>query len=310
MRLQKLNLDHIEQWAALLAVCFDKSTDDMHLLIHWFLDMGEFLAYGVWDGDRLTSQYACLLRTLVYKDRCLVAGMSINMAVHPDYRGRGLIKHVSPPAYEAVIQKQGQLGVGFSNAQGVKVDKHSKSYGYQVIGKMQSLVVKFKDFGQHPLQLSDDFPSATEFTNCLNHTERIHFQNDPEFLERRYAKHPLRQYHYGICQENELILGIVVYKHVKIFGLNAVALLDVHGNDPTELLMRWSTTMCQTNMTFFHVLLSPNSVMKEILQNHWITLPTPITRNPYFLTLKPLYDNLPDELFDFSQWDVIGGEVL
>lgn len=310
MKLEKLDLEHIDQWAALLAVCFDRSSEDMRQLIHWFFDMGEFLAYGIWDGDRLTAQYACLVRKLVYKDYCLLAGMSINMAVHPNYRGRGLIKQVSQPVYEGIIQKQGQLGVGFSNAQGVKVDKHSKSYGYQVIGKLQSLVVKFKDFGRQPLQLSNDLPPASEFVDDMYHSDQIHFEKNPEFLLQRYANHPLRQYRFSIWREKGNVMGIVVYKYVKIFGLRAIALLDVYGNDQAELLMQWSTAMCQTNVTFFHVLLSPNSAVKHILHTHWITLPAPVTRNPYFLTLKPLSEGLPDELFDFTQWDVIGGDVL
>jgi hypothetical protein len=33
-------------------------------------------------------------------------------------------------------------------------------------------------------------------------------------------------------------------------------------------------------------------------------------RTPYYLTVKPLDDNLPTEALTLRAWDVIGGDVL
>jgi len=36
----------------------------------------------------------------------------------------------------------------------------------------------------------------------------------------------------------------------------------------------------------------------------------PISRSPYYLTVKPLCDDTPAALFDFAAWDCMGGDIL
>ncbi|MEZ4646792.1 MAG: GNAT family N-acetyltransferase [Chloroflexota bacterium] len=73
------------------------------------------LAWGAWDGARLAAQYSCLLTSLRLPgtEEPARVGMSINMAVHPDYRGQGLIKQVSQPVL------CGAGGVGWRGWRGV-----------------------------------------------------------------------------------------------------------------------------------------------------------------------------------------------
>ena len=95
-----------------------------------------------------------------------------------------------------------------------------------------------------------------------------------------------------------------------LLGIPAVALLDVFSNHPEELLMRWSTTLKQHQIHLIHTLATPQSGIKFILKNHFLSVKPPITRNPYYLTIKPLSHELDVTLFDFVNWDLIGGDVL
>jgi len=308
MDLRPLTLADITQWGHLIGICFDQLSINMEALIHWLTYLGHLEAYGLWDNDTLIAQYACLLRTIYCDDTPISAGMSINMAVHPDYRGMGLIKQVSQPVYDSLKDKHAILGMGFSNAQGVKVDKYSQGYGYQVVGQMQPIVIVSKSFKRSLLILSNDFPQSQSLMS--NHQRKTHFHKDLTYFKQRYANHPFRQYHYGIWQENDQIIGIVVYKKVRLWGVPSVALLDVYSNHIEELLMRWSTTLRQNNIFFCHTLVTPQSAIKSILQKHWRVLHAPYSRTPYYLTIKPLSDQMKPSLLDFCEWELIGGDVL
>lgn len=70
-------------------------------LLHWLYAGHDLIAWEVWDGSRLAAQYCSLLTALSIPDiaapECV--GLSINLAVHPDYRGRVLVKQVAQPVY-------------------------------------------------------------------------------------------------------------------------------------------------------------------------------------------------------------------
>lgn len=308
MDLRPLTLNDITQWGNLIGICFNQPPADMELLIHWLTCLGHLEAYGLWDHDTLVAQYASLLRTISCHDTPISVGMSINMAVHPDYRGMGLIKQVSQPVYASLKGKSITLGMGFSNAQGVKVDQQSRGYGYQVVGQMQPLIFHLKKFERPTLILSNNLPQYQ--THVISSQQKTHFHKDLPYIIQRYSKHPFRQYLYGIWQENNQILGIVVYKKVRLWGVPSVALLDVYSHNIEELLKRWSATLRQNKIFICHTLVTPQSMIKEILQDHWRVLHAPYTRTPYYLTVKPLSDQMKPSLLKFCEWNLIGGDVL
>lgn len=309
MDLRPLTITDISQWGDLLACCFNQPVTYMQQLVEWLYGLGAIDAYGLWDNDQLIAQYSCLNRTISFNSLTIPLGMSMNMAVHSDYRGQGLIKRVSQPVYEILRKKQIAFGMGFSNAQGVKVDKHSKSYGYQVIGKMQPTIVKVRDFKLPPLKPLDTLPNPFYVQPNQSSTD-AHFGKDTNHLIRRYLQHPFRHYQYGIWCEHDKIHGIVVYKTVNLRGIPAVALLDVYGQRPAELLMRWSSTLHHNHIHLIHMLVSPQSHIKQIIKQHFLTIHAPFTCNPYYLTVKPLVSYFDTNLLSFNQWDLIGGDIL
>src|SRR5690606_20213096 len=92
---------HCHPWADLLAVSFARTPAEMAQLLAWLQAGPGLIAYGAWDGERLAAQYSCRLTALHLPghDASAAVGLSINMAVHPQYRGRGLIKQVAAPVY-------------------------------------------------------------------------------------------------------------------------------------------------------------------------------------------------------------------
>lgn len=312
MRFEMLTPNQSQAWADLLAISFERTPADMQALLGWLHGGYRLVAWGAWDGEKLVAQYSCRMvdLNLPGQSQPVQAGMSINMAVHPAYRGQGLIKYLARPVYERVAEMGGVCGVGFSNASGVKVDLKSQSYGYRVVGKLRSRLIWLNRDFQAGLDLSDVWPEAP-FEAASFDGSSIHFARSPGVLRHRFALHPFRQYAFGIWQDAEGVRGIVVYRAVKIGWQRGAALLAVYGADEAELLRRWAGAIHQAGMHFVHVLLSPNAALRNTLNTLGRSLTLPYTRSPYFLTAKSLGEGItPPDIFDFARWDCIGGDIL
>jgi hypothetical protein len=306
VNLMPLTLDHCLPWAELLAISFGRSADQTAQVLTWLHEYYRVTAWGAWDGDRLVAQYACLWRRVLVGATRFDAGMSLNMSVHPDYRGRGLIKQVSQPVYAALQEEGAAFGFGFSNAEGVKVDRHSKGYGYQVVGRMVSTAAYLTPRRAPPLCLCDDLPAGA--WNFDTSSDCLHFDMDAESIYHRYARHPFRRYCYGIWEEGGDVLGVVVYR--PLWSKRGVALLAAYGYDLPELLARWSSALRAEGVRVVRALTTPNASLRRALASISVSAALPYTRSPYYLTVKPLDDERSDLLFDFSAWDCVGGDIL
>ncbi|MCU0495894.1 MAG: GNAT family N-acetyltransferase [Anaerolineae bacterium] len=308
--IRPLSLEDLEAWSELLALTFDRSISQMSQMLKWLSSQYPILAYGAWDSERgkLAAQYACLSVNLQLPGNGLPVkvGMSLNMSVHPDYRGLGLIKQVSKPVYEAVIGEGGIAGVGFSNAEGVKVDQKSKGYGYQVVGQMRSMIAIFKPsrVDRARFKLCDSWADLGNLQTTWS--DRIAFHVTEQTIAHRYQHHPFRTYRYGIWYDGHQVNGIVVYRYANFSGITT--LLAAYSHDLRGLLYHWAGAMQAEGRYLTHVLLTPHSPIRHALKQIAICTPIP-TRHPYYLTVK-LLTPLAETLLEFNHWHCIGGDIL
>ncbi len=297
LEIRALTADDKAAWADLLALSFGRTAAEMGSLLRWLLAGYPVIAWGAWEGDRLAAQYACLLVNLrlPYGDHPLMAGMSLNMSVHPEYRGQGLVKRVAAPVYAAVEEAGASVGFGFSNAEGVKVDRGSRGYGYQVVGQMQPLLAWLPPRQLPPLEIVDVLPP--DFDTSMDRAH-IRLCTTAQTVAHRYAQHPFRRYRYAVWREGGHIYGVLVFRPLR-FG---VSLLAAYSPDLHELLRRWSG--------FVHVLATPQSRVRHALNAVGVCRVLPYTRTPYYLTVKPFAGRTPDALLNFDAWDLVGGDVL
>lgn len=309
MEIRAISQADLANWAELMAVSFDRAPETMMQLWPWLQQRDGLLAWGAWDGKRLAAQYSCRLTRLLLPGVAEAArvGLSINMAVHPDYRGQGLIKQVSRPVYAALAALGGVAGVGFSNAAGVQVDRHSKGYGYEVVGQMAAhLVLLPRAPGDAPLMLTTDWPGQP-WAFAAWAGEQVCFRATEADARHRFAQHPFRRYHFGVWLAGQEVCGLVVYRLV---GRRGASLLAAYGAEVGELLRRWSTAVYQTGVRYIHCLTSPTAALLPHLRGLGLYVPLPWTRSPYFLTVKCLDEGLRPLLTDFRRWDCMGGDIL
>jgi len=237
MQLQALTLEDSEPWAQLLALTFDRSCDEMARLLHWLHAGHELIACGAWDGAQLVAQYCSMLCPLALPERVAPewVGLSINLAVHPDYRGRGLVKQVAQPVYAELAERGVLAGVGFSNAAGVQVDRHSTGYGYRVVGQLCSRLVWLRPTGAEPLILTTCWPTTLVQIQPPA-TDRIRLATSTAALQHRFTHHPFRCYHFGIQQTGQAVAGLVIYRPIRCGPIRGVSLLAAYADDLANLL--------------------------------------------------------------------------
>lgn len=306
-----LTTHHTEPWAELLSVAFGQPLADMLTLWDWLHTGREVLTWGAWDGSRLIAQYSSLLTPLQMPGQPapVRVGVCANMAVHPDYRGRGLIKHLARPVYEALREQEGIAGVGFSNAAGVKVDKHSRGYGYQVVGQLTHTLVWLKPSRAEPVELTATWPTEPWCYKATS-VDHIHFGSAPAGVRQRFAAHPFRHYRFGVWRQAGQVCGVVIDRPVKRGGLIGASLLAAYAADLPGLLARWAAALNHLGVRFVSGLTSPTAPLRAALSAIGCAHTWPFSQSPYYLTIKPLCPKTAAPLLDFARWDCVGGDIL
>ncbi len=310
---RRLSLEDVPAWAELLAAAFGRQVVEMEALGQWFHRSWEMVAWGAWADDRLVAQYSCLVNQVMAPAGMgvLKVGLSVNMAVHPDFRGRGLIKQVAQPVYRVLAENGAVAGVGFSNAAGVKVDQRSQGYGYQVLGQLPPRLLWFTRIASPPVPvtLTHDWPTQP-WQLQAEPSNQFRFALSPNMLQTRYAGHPFRQYRYGVRHLGGVVDGIVIDRPVRRAGVSGTALLAAYGADLPGLLAAWGQAVRATGVRFVHWLATPASAVNTAIRPLGLSLPIPYSRSPYYLTAKPLSHHLPPGFLALGQWDCLGGDVL
>jgi hypothetical protein len=309
---RSLTLDDRVAWARLLAGAFHRTPSQMEQLLVWLHDGFRLVTWGAWDGDQLVAQYNCRLLRLHVPGLAepALAGMGLNMAVDAAYRGRGLLESVANPVHGMIADLGCVVGVGFSSRSGLAVTRGSASYAYQVLGPMaSSVVVLTRPRYPEPLELTDTWPDG-ELRLDDGDPQFIRYGVTSESIRHRFARHPFRQYSFGVWRDGPAIRGLVVFRHGRLRGIPGVALLAAYGDDLPELLSRWAAAIRRRRVALVHILTSPASPLRDLVRVMGTRLTVPFSREPYHIIARALRDDTPGVLFELDRWDCVGGDIL
>jgi GNAT superfamily N-acetyltransferase len=307
-----LTLADRAEWARLLALTFDRTPEQMDRLLEWFHAGFQLVTWGAWDGNRLVAQYNCRLLELEVPgqpDR-IAAGMGLNMAVHPDYRGRGLLNTVATPVHDEIARRGCVAGVGFSSVGGLAVTRSSASYAYRVLGPMTStvtLLLRRRD--PAGVELSGTWPRG-RLDLPPGTGDQVRYAMSGASLRHRFAEHPFRRYVFGAWRDGDVIRGLTVHRAIRLRGLPAVALLGAYGGDQEDLLARWAGTVRAGGRAIVHTVTSPRSTLRTALRKLGPSAVVPISRHRYHLIARALTDDAPAALFELDRWDCSGADIL
>jgi hypothetical protein len=309
---RSLTLDDRAEWARLLAISFDRTAEQMERLLAWFHEGFELVTWGAWDGDRLVAQYNCRLLRLHIPGVAepALAGMGLNMAVDPAYRGRGLLETVAGPVHSMITERGCVAGVGFSSTGGLEVTRKSSTYRYEVLGPMApTLVVLARRHYPAPLALSETWPEGS-LELPPDDGAMVRYAATSASLHHRFAEHPFRRYRFGAWRADNAIRGLVVYRKVRLRGVPGIALLGAYGEDLPTLLARWAGAVRRTGSPIVHVVTSPGSPLRRALDAAGLRTTLRWSRSPYHVIARALRDDTPSVLFELDRWDCAGGDIL
>jgi hypothetical protein len=102
----------------------------------------------------------------------------------------------------------------------------------------------------------------------------------------------------------------VAYRVVRSRGVRVASLLGAHSDDVPQIVARWAGAVWDQGVRAIHALSTPGSPALAALRANVRTVRLPVSRSPYYLTVKPLGADTPRVLFEFDRWDCLGGDIL
>ena len=311
-----LTADDRPAWARLLAVSFGRSQLQMEQLLDWFHAGFRLVTMGAWAGDRLVAQYNCRLLDLSVPGwpGPFPAGMGLNMAVDPEWRGRGLLQTVATPVHEEIARLGCLAGVGFSSVGGLAVTRASESYGYEVLGPMVSTATFLRPrraSGGVRLELSSSWP-AGRFDPPELDDGLIRYAVTAAGLRHRFAEHPFRRYVIGAWRDGQELRGLTVHRPVRLRGIPGLGLLAAYAADGVldALLRAWAAAVTVRGPAVVHAVTSPSSRLRAAVRRLGPSTTVPFSHEPYHLIARSLGGDVPPALFELGRWDATGGDIL
>lgn len=313
-KIEKFSAPYLNSLTKLLDQSFSIQNKNKSQLVKWkYFDeffRNQTITYIAFNqSNEVISHYANLPISISYQNEIYKAMVCTDMCTDPRYRGRGLISKLSAEVYKQVKKKSYDLSIGFSNDEGVKVDKNYKEYGYVVVGKFVryfKVIVSRKKIN-YKLVRTDTIKNTFSYIN----SKYFRIKKDVEFLNWRYIKKPRSEYDvYNILEDNQAV-GYVILRFInkRCYIYDIVCGLEDKSNMVNIL-------RSIENKALDH---DSRIIIYNVLDNkYWIELFNRYkyfkkTRNKvdYHLTVK-IHQNFPNEdlVLNKENWLMMNGDMI
>lgn len=314
-RLQKYSHSYLDSFINLLDSAFEIENKDKRGLVEWkYFDtyhQRETITYIALDeADKVVAQYTNLPVRIAHQNILFNSMICIDMTTHLNHRGKGLITKLSEKVYEEVRNNHYDFTLGFSNDEGINVDKYSRSYGYVEVGKFARyfrIAIRRKATPCR-LVLVNSFETDAVFGN---QTQYCRIYKDFDYLSWRYIRKPNSEYTiYQIILDKKAI-GYIVLR----FKENKCYIYDILINDlgKTEMInVLWSienTALDQgIRIIVYNVL--DNTFWQSLFNKYKYYKKTNNAVN-YYLTIKIHNPTVStDLLLNKDNWIIMNGDIL
>lgn len=293
-----------EPLSVLVSVSFQKPENSVKSTLLWKYQKAQsFSAIAVVGQQTYVAFYSNLRSDLAWVNQEVSACLCLDMCTHPGYRGQGLVTKTSQLVYPAVVNAGIALSYGFSNEQGVRVDKHAHNYGYQVVGQLCSYTLVPRS-----LHKSCFNPITSIPVDIKHQVPLLHVAKPAPFMQWRYQQKPHAQYQILSLKDDPLMV-VVLQCHdrqchiVDLIGdfSNVRAIAQFLGKVVAFCFYTWHRPVS--------ISVLPNRWWQLIIEQRSIVAIH--TRSvPYYLTVKPHSQTFPADPLDPNNWWVTGGDIL
>lgn len=304
---------YFEQFVSLLGRAFSTNNPHRAAVVRWkyfhpYVRGAHITQIALDASGALVGQYTNIPIALCSQGSTIKASACIDMCTDPDHRGRGIISALSKRVYREIKSQGYVCSFGFSNAQGIHVDTHSREYGYQVVGRF----VRFLKLVLFPRASRFSLHSAESFSyHCEHQDSWIRIHKDSEYLQWRYRLKPHQNYSIFAIQEQKKVIGYVVLR--QRFGITSVLDIITPHEDP-ESMLEIFTAIERQSVAHFAPLISclvlGNSFWQQLFSRSGY-LKIPDGNQQYYLTVnRHDRSEATDRLGDPEQWLLLSGDIL
>lgn len=214
MENKEFNNSYLNQAISLLNTCFPKKQVSEKSFIWKHYDIffnNKTISMIATDSGKICS-LVCFTPVLIAKGKIVCQNFysCAVQATHPNYRRQGIISGLTKLAEKRIGSSVSYIG--FSNNNGIKIDKFSKKINYKILGQMNTRYVLSLPY-KTSLVIKKTDKISWQKNECSNFFAL--FKND-EYLNWRYAQNPKNNYKYFKILKDKDIIGYIIYKNDKI----------------------------------------------------------------------------------------------
>lgn len=265
----------------------------------------DLCAYGAFSGKgELVSFYSDKNIPIKFSDRVFKTAICLDMCTHPDHRRKGLITKLSKLVYRDLRRYEYDFSFGFSNENGIKVDKYASDYGYKIVGQFET----FRKVLFFPKKVSGFVIKKAR--TIKNHGGKIkYFQIDAntDYLKWRYlSKFKLKNYFiYNVYKDKKIVGTLIASENRRSIGLLKIV-VDKEENFKTVIEVA-SSYFFKQGKIYLTVTVLTNKFWKELFRKTGF-LPYKQKENYYLTVLSHKYND--KNLLDPNSWLLMGGDLM
>jgi GNAT superfamily N-acetyltransferase len=213
-------------------------------------------------GNKVVGQYAVIPVRVQYRDEVVVSSLCLEVMTHPDYRRQAVFSTLGSRLHEELEKEGIPVTYGFPNRYSVQglvsklgwiyicclrvfvkpfgasriaqIFKSHQALGFPMKSMLRLFTRRLSGPDDTPLDEGGEIKWIDRFDERIDvfweHAaprHRIAVVRDSKYLNWRYFDNPGRQYRAVIAQKGEEILGYVILRCMKQFGLRGGMIVDL-----------------------------------------------------------------------------------
>lgn len=259
-------------------------------------------------NDNLVGHYSSMPISIQYGEKEYKTTLSTDAATDINHRGKGLMSKISAALYKKVAQKGYDFSFGYPNEVGVVMDKHSKNYGYQVIGIFVKYF-KFIIFRKNTPYTLVKLNSPEKVTGITSADENFYkIKKNKEYLTWRYLKKPNNEYEvYRIVYDKKDVgYAILHFTQNKCYVLDIIAGKDIIKMKDIVKSIENRALDRKIRLVIYNVF--DNEYWKKIFGFPYFKKAKGGVN--YYFSVHTHTDTLPANLLNKEHWFLMNGDIL
>ncbi|MBP7774609.1 GNAT family N-acetyltransferase [Candidatus Woesebacteria bacterium] len=297
MKLRKYLDTDARRVVDLLNLCFPqkKITVDTFLWKHFDVFFQKRSVCYVAEDNQLMCSFVCFTPMDIQHHHTTRRFYSCAVqATHPEYRRQGWVTQLTQ-----LVEKE--LGVnteyiGFSNSDGVKIDRNSKKINYDIVGQLYTRYVPSLPYISTIQIVKTDTPEIS-LLDC----PYLSVHKPKAYISWRYGRNEKGHYEYFSVSKNNQPIGSLICRTKKHrYEVKELLISSFHQDDYNEVIKAFAS------YSLFHgKFLVSYTYLKSSFWQHVFPIVSRVRTIPIFLTVKStdLETKNPDN------WFIQGGDI-